>query len=150
MENKIYNQGRSCDNDNSCKEKQIDIFEITVWYKGCLLYTSKSQAETVGDNYDKIEQVATISANNDPVIGKFIADAMRKVSKDVYKRQSRCIDKQARSDPMNFHGFRYRVGGCSRSIRDERSVLSCQSVDKRRLATVSSAEKSYVKPVGVM
>ena len=42
----------------------------------------KLQAETVGDNYDKIEQVATISANNDPVIGKLIADAMRKVSKD--------------------------------------------------------------------
>ena len=42
----------------------------------------KSQSETVGDNYDKIEQVATISANNDPVIGKLIADAMRKVSKD--------------------------------------------------------------------
>ena len=42
----------------------------------------KAQAETVGDNYDKIEQVATISANNDPVIGKLIADAMRKVSKD--------------------------------------------------------------------
>ena len=42
----------------------------------------KSQAETVGDNYEKIEQVATISANNDPVIGKLIADAMRKVSKD--------------------------------------------------------------------
>ena len=42
----------------------------------------KSQAETVGDNYDKIEQVATVSANNDPVIGKLIADAMRKVSKD--------------------------------------------------------------------
>ena len=42
----------------------------------------KSQAETVGDNYDKIEQVATISANNDPVIGKLTADAMRKVSKD--------------------------------------------------------------------
>ncbi len=42
----------------------------------------KGQAEMVGDNYDKIEQVATISANNDPVIGKLIADAMRKVSKD--------------------------------------------------------------------
>jgi len=42
----------------------------------------KAQAETVGDNYDKIEQVATVSANNDPVIGKLIADAMRKVSKD--------------------------------------------------------------------
>ncbi|MCY6331927.1 chaperonin GroEL [Bacteroides fragilis] len=42
----------------------------------------KNQAEKVGDNYDKIEQVATVSANNDPVIGKLIADAMRKVSKD--------------------------------------------------------------------
>ena len=42
----------------------------------------KGQAEKVGDNYDKIEQVASVSANNDPVIGKLIADAMRKVSKD--------------------------------------------------------------------
>jgi len=40
------------------------------------------QAETVGDNYDKVEQVATVSGNNDPEIGKLIADAMRKVSKD--------------------------------------------------------------------
>jgi len=42
----------------------------------------KGQSEKVGDNYDKIEQVGTVSANNDPVIGKLIADAMRKVSKD--------------------------------------------------------------------
>ncbi len=42
----------------------------------------KQQSELVGDNYDKIEQVATISANNDAAIGKLIADAMRKVSKD--------------------------------------------------------------------
>lgn len=42
----------------------------------------KASAEVVGDNYDKIEQVATISANNDPEIGKLLADAMRKVSKD--------------------------------------------------------------------
>lgn len=42
----------------------------------------KSTAEQVGDNYDKIEQVATVSANNDPEIGKLLADAMRKVSKD--------------------------------------------------------------------
>ncbi|MBQ7946752.1 MAG: chaperonin GroEL [Bacteroidaceae bacterium] len=42
----------------------------------------KAQSETVGDNYDKIEQVATISANNDGEIGKLIADAMRKVTKD--------------------------------------------------------------------
>ena len=42
----------------------------------------KEQAEAVGSDYDKIEQVATISANNDPEIGKLIADAMRRVSKD--------------------------------------------------------------------
>ena len=42
----------------------------------------KAQAHEVGTDYDKIEQVATISANNDAEIGKFIADAMRKVSKD--------------------------------------------------------------------
>ena len=42
----------------------------------------KDNAEKVNDNYDKIEQVATVSANNDPEIGKLLADAMRKVSKD--------------------------------------------------------------------
>ena len=42
----------------------------------------KQNAELVGDNYAKIEQVATVSANNDPEIGKLLADAMRKVSKD--------------------------------------------------------------------
>ena len=42
----------------------------------------KAHAEQVGDNYDKIEQVATVSANNDSEIGKLLADAMRKVSKD--------------------------------------------------------------------
>ena len=39
-------------------------------------------AEQVGDNYDKIEQVATVSANNDKEIGELLAEAMRKVSKD--------------------------------------------------------------------
>ncbi len=42
----------------------------------------KEQAEQVGDDYQKIEQVATVSANNDPEIGKLLADAMQKVSKD--------------------------------------------------------------------
>lgn len=40
----------------------------------------KGQSEQVGESYDKIEQVATISANNDPEIGKLIADGMRAVS----------------------------------------------------------------------
>ncbi|MDR3704915.1 MAG: chaperonin GroEL [Paludibacteraceae bacterium] len=42
----------------------------------------KTQARTVGDDYSKIEQVATISANNDAKIGKLIADAMSKVTKE--------------------------------------------------------------------
>lgn len=42
----------------------------------------KAHAEQVGNNYDKIEQVATVSANNDAEIGKLLADAMRKVSKN--------------------------------------------------------------------
>ena len=42
----------------------------------------KKSSEKVDDNYDKIEQVATVSANNDPEIGKLLAEAFRKVSKD--------------------------------------------------------------------
>ena len=42
----------------------------------------KKQSVVVGNDFDKIEQVATISANNDAEIGRLIADAMRKVSKD--------------------------------------------------------------------
>ena len=40
----------------------------------------REQSEKVDDNYDKIQQVATISANNDEEIGKLIADGMRAVS----------------------------------------------------------------------
>jgi chaperonin GroEL len=42
----------------------------------------KSQSQKVGDDYQKIQQVASISANNDEVIGKLIADAMAKVGKE--------------------------------------------------------------------
>ncbi len=42
----------------------------------------KNQTEKIGDDFDKIQQVAAISANNDEEIGKLIADAMRRVSKD--------------------------------------------------------------------
>ena len=42
----------------------------------------RKQSEAVGDDFSKIEQVGTISANNDNYIGKLIADAMAKVKKD--------------------------------------------------------------------
>jgi chaperonin GroEL len=42
----------------------------------------KKQSQSVGNDYSKIEQVGTISANNDAVIGKLIADAMSKVKKE--------------------------------------------------------------------
>ena len=42
----------------------------------------KSRSQQVGDDYSKVEQVGTVSANNDSYIGKLIADAMSKVGKD--------------------------------------------------------------------
>jgi len=42
----------------------------------------KSQSHEVGESNDKIEQVATISANNDRVIGKLIADAMKAAGRE--------------------------------------------------------------------
>ena len=42
----------------------------------------RSQSQEVGDNNQKVEQVATISANNDPAIGALIAEAMAKVKKE--------------------------------------------------------------------
>ncbi len=42
----------------------------------------RAQSQEVGEDYAKIEQVGTISANNDNYIGKLIADAMSKVKKD--------------------------------------------------------------------
>ncbi|MGN1221385.1 MAG: chaperonin GroEL [Candidatus Cryptobacteroides sp.] len=42
----------------------------------------REQSQEVGEDYAKIEQVGTISANNDNYIGKLIADAMAKVKKD--------------------------------------------------------------------
>lgn len=42
----------------------------------------KAHSQVVGDNFDKIAQVGTISANNDTEIGKLIADAMKEVKRD--------------------------------------------------------------------
>ena len=42
----------------------------------------KAQSQEVGDDFSKIENVARVSANNDPEIGELIAEAMKKVNKD--------------------------------------------------------------------
>ncbi len=42
----------------------------------------REQSQEVGSDFGKIEQVASISANNDPNIGKLIAEAMSKVNKE--------------------------------------------------------------------
>ena len=41
-----------------------------------------AQAQTIGDDYAKIESVAKVAANNDETIGKLIAEAMQKVHKE--------------------------------------------------------------------
>ena len=48
----------------------------------CVVENLRAQSHEVGDDIDKIEQVATISANNDNTIGKLIAEAMGKVKKE--------------------------------------------------------------------
>ena len=48
----------------------------------CIVNNLHKQSKKVGDNNEKIEQVATISANNDNSVGKLIAQAMAKVSKE--------------------------------------------------------------------
>ena len=42
----------------------------------------KAQSVEINDSHEKIEQVATISANNDSAVGKVIAEAMQKVKKE--------------------------------------------------------------------
>jgi chaperonin GroEL len=49
---------------------------------GIVVDSLKKQSQSVGDDITKIEQVATISANNDSAIGKLIAEAMSKVKKE--------------------------------------------------------------------
>lgn len=48
----------------------------------CVVDSLKHQSQSVGDDFSKIEQVASISANNDATIGKLIAEAMSKVKKE--------------------------------------------------------------------
>ena len=58
----------------------------------------KKQSQSVGDDYSKIEQVGTISANNDNYIGKLIADAMAKVKKDgvITVEEAKCTDTEVK------------------------------------------------------
>ena len=49
---------------------------------GAVVAHLKTSSETIGDDFDKIKQVASISANNDDEIGSLIADAMKRVTKD--------------------------------------------------------------------
>ena len=72
---------------------------------GKVVESIKAQAEQVGTNYDKIEQVATISANNDAEIGKLIADGMREVSVDgvIHRRR-----QGSRHCPQDREGYAVR------------------------------------------
>ena len=49
---------------------------------GAVVENLKAQSQKVGNDYSKVEQVGTVSANNDGYIGKLIADAMSKVGRD--------------------------------------------------------------------
>ncbi len=50
--------------------------------KDTIIEDLKTQSEVIGDDFEKVQQVGAISANNDNEIGSLIADAMKRVSKD--------------------------------------------------------------------
>jgi chaperonin GroEL len=50
--------------------------------KDAIIEDLKTQSEVIGDDFEKVQQVGAISANNDNEIGSLIADAMKRVSKD--------------------------------------------------------------------
>ncbi len=50
--------------------------------KSAIIEDLKSQSEVIGNDFEKVQQVGAISANNDNEIGSLIADAMKRVSKD--------------------------------------------------------------------
>ncbi|MFT4567677.1 MAG: chaperonin GroEL [Saprospiraceae bacterium] len=50
--------------------------------KEAIIQNLKEQSEVIGDDFSKVKQVGSISANNDDEIGALIADAMKRVSKD--------------------------------------------------------------------
>ena len=50
--------------------------------KEAIIADLKKQSEVIGDDFSKVKQVGSISANNDDEIGALIADAMKRVSKD--------------------------------------------------------------------
>ena len=75
----IYNQGMK---NVAAGASPMDIKRGIDKAVGKIIENLKSQSEEVGDSNEKIEQVASISANNDSTIGKLIAEAMGKVKKE--------------------------------------------------------------------
>ena len=82
-----------------------------------------STAEKVDDNYDKIEQVATVSANNDKEIGKLLADAMRKVSKDGVISIEECKSRDTHIDVVE--GMQFDRGYLSGYFVTDPDKLEC-------------------------
>lgn len=72
---------------------------------GTVVENLKTQSQKVGNDNSKIEQVATISANNDSTIGKLIAEAMAKVN-----HQSQILNKKTDYGKQSKHYSATRQG----------------------------------------
>ena len=62
--------------------------------KSAIIEDLKSQSEVIGNDFEKVQQVGAISANNDNEIGSLIADAMKRVSKDgvITVEEAKCTE----------------------------------------------------------
>ena len=90
----------------------------------------RKQSQEVGSDFDKIEQVATISANNDETIGKLIAEAMAKVNNEGDHRRGG-------------QGYRDPCGGVVEGMQFDRGYISAYFMtDPEKME--AQLEKPYI------
>jgi len=87
----------------------------------------QAQSELVGDDYDKILQIASVSGNNDPEIGALITDAMKRVTKDgvITVEESRNADTYI--DEVK--GLQFDRGYMSPYFATDASTMTCEYDD---------------------
>lgn len=87
----------------------------------------KKMAVPLGDDNDKIRHIATVSANNDEVIGGLIADAFKKIGKngDIDIEESKGIDTGIKVTD----GFKINSGWVSEYLVNNKTKKECELID---------------------
>lgn len=112
----------------------------------------KRQSEVVGDDYEKIKQIASISANNDEVIGSLIADAMKKVTKDGVITVEEAKGTETYIEEVK--GMQFDRGYLSPFFVTDQETMACEYVEPfilisdRRVTTINDLIPVIEKTMG--